>query len=63
MVNGPLITGSAMEKHGIPSVTVKRISVNNLRDLFFRQYNQDFTEKKYGEKKDMSCKDWKFIVQ
>ncbi|KAK0154050.1 hypothetical protein N1851_003872 [Merluccius polli] len=58
VVNGPL--NPAMEESGT-SVSVNRISMENLRDLLVRQYNQDFPEKEYEEKREMSCEDRKFM--
>jgi hypothetical protein len=60
MVNGPIKSSSAMDKH-IVSMTVNHISMDNLKDLLLRQYNQEFPEKESEEKKEMSCEDRRFM--
>ena len=60
VVSGPLNT-SAMEKDGTPSVTVNRVSMQELKDLLIHQYNNDFPEKDYEEKLEMSVEDKKFM--
>lgn len=61
VVSGPLNSCSAMEKCGITSITVNRISMENLKDLLIRQYNNDFPERDYEEKLEMSIEDKKFM--
>ena len=60
VVNGPLKSSSAMDRHG-KSMTVNRISMDNLKDLLLRQYNQEFPEKESEEKKELSCEDRRFM--
>ena len=50
-----------MEKDGTPSVTVNRVSMQELKDLLIHQYNNDFPEKDYEEKLEMSVEDKKFM--
>lgn len=58
VVNDPL--NSDMDESGT-SVSDNCISVDNLRDLLVRQYNQDFPEKEYEEKREMSREDGRFM--
>ena len=53
VVNGPLNSCSATEETGSTSVTVNRISMDNIKDLLINQYNNDFPEKDYEEKRDV----------
>ncbi|KAL0176346.1 hypothetical protein M9458_028676, partial [Cirrhinus mrigala] len=59
VVNGPLNSCPAMDRHGKQSVTVNRISLENIKNLLIRQY--DFPEKEYVEKKEMSVEDKRFM--
>lgn len=61
VVNGPLHSCSSMDETGLMSVTANRISVENLKDLLIRQYNYDFPEKDYEEKREMSAEDKMFL--
>lgn len=60
VVNGPLHSWSAMDS-GLVVPTANRISVGQLKDLLIRQYNQDFSEKEYEKKSEMSVEDRKFM--
>lgn len=56
VVSGPLKQGhAAVEYVGPIAVTSNRISVMELKDLLIKQYNQDFCENKYEEKKGDVC--------
>lgn len=61
VVNGPLNSCTAMEGSGPPAVTANRISVANLEELVIRQYNQDFSEKEYEEKSEVTVEDQRFM--
>ncbi|KAK0150310.1 hypothetical protein N1851_008772 [Merluccius polli] len=61
VVNGPLNTCTTMEGSGPPTVTANRISVSDLEELFIRQYNEDFSEKQYEGKSEMSVEDRRFM--
>ena len=61
VVNGPLNSCSATKETGAASVTVNRISMENLKDLLISQYNNDFPEKDYEEKREMSVEDKEFM--
>nr|XP_061820629.1 uncharacterized protein LOC133609140 [Nerophis lumbriciformis] len=56
VVTGPL-SCSATEHAGPIAVSTNRISVFELKDLLIRQYNQDFSEKIFEEKNEMSVED------
>ena len=60
VVNGPLNACTAVESGPVVTM-VNRISVANLNDLLITQYNQDFSEKDYEEKKEMSGEDKRFM--
>ena len=55
VVNGPLRGG------GTKATSVNRISVVDLHDLLVTQYNTDFVEKSYEEKREMSIEDKQFL--
>ncbi|KAJ8402854.1 hypothetical protein AAFF_G00361680 [Aldrovandia affinis] len=61
VVNGPLNTCTAMDVSGPPAMMANRISIGDLGELIIRQYNQDFSEKEYVEKSEMSGEDKKFM--
>ncbi|KAJ8391888.1 hypothetical protein AAFF_G00083590 [Aldrovandia affinis] len=61
VVNGPLNTCTAMDVSGPPAMMANRISIANLGELIIRQYNQDFSEREYEEKSEMSGEDKKFM--
>ncbi|KAL0151450.1 hypothetical protein M9458_053236 [Cirrhinus mrigala] len=61
VVNGPLHSCSSTNETGLISVTANRISMENLKDLLIRQYNHDFPEKDYDEKREMSVEDKLFM--
>ncbi|KAJ8362073.1 hypothetical protein AAFF_G00398230 [Aldrovandia affinis] len=61
VVNGPLSSCPTTEEPGTRSATVNRISMENLKDMLVRQYNQDFPEKENEEKREMSCEDRRFM--
>ncbi|KAJ8362365.1 hypothetical protein AAFF_G00378230 [Aldrovandia affinis] len=61
VVNGPLNTCTAMDVSGPPAMMANRISIADLGELIIRQYNQDFSEKEYEEKSEMSGEDKKFM--
>ncbi|KAK0143396.1 hypothetical protein N1851_018466 [Merluccius polli] len=61
VVNGPLNSCPAMDRCGKPSVTVNRISLENITNLLIRQYNNDFPEKEREEKREMSVEDRRFM--
>ncbi|KAK7882732.1 hypothetical protein WMY93_028906 [Mugilogobius chulae] len=52
---------TAAEHFGPITVTSNRISVMELKDLLIKQYNQDFCENRYEEKKEMSVDDKQFM--
>ena len=58
VVNGPLRGGGLKAKN---TVSVNRISVVDLHDLLITQYNTDFVEKSYEDKKEMSIEDKQFL--
>ncbi len=57
VVNGPLRGGD----HRCTTVNVNRISLVNLHDLMIAQYNTEFNEKAYDEKREMSREDKQFM--
>ncbi|KAJ8395855.1 hypothetical protein AAFF_G00027380 [Aldrovandia affinis] len=61
VVNGPLNTCTAMDVSGPPAMMANRISIADLGELIIRQYNQDFSEKEYEEKSEMSGEDKKLM--
>ncbi|KAK0151923.1 hypothetical protein N1851_006693 [Merluccius polli] len=61
VVNGPLNSCFATEETGQASMTVNRISMDNLKDLLINQYNNDFPEQDYKEKREMSVEDKEFM--
>ncbi len=61
VVNGPLHSCSSMNETGLISVTANRISMEKIKDLLIRQYNHDFPEKEYEEKREMSVEDKTFM--
>ncbi|KAJ8406743.1 hypothetical protein AAFF_G00296590 [Aldrovandia affinis] len=61
VVNGPLNTCTAMDVSGPPAMMANRILIADLGELIIRQYNQDFSEREYEEKSEMSGEDKKFM--
>lgn len=61
VVNGPLNSCPAVDRCGKRSVTANRISLENIKNLLIRQYNNDFPEKEYDKKKEMSVEDGRFV--
>ncbi len=57
VVNGPLRGGD----NRCTTVNVNRISLVNLHDLMIAQYNTEFNEKAYDEKREMSREDKQFM--
>lgn len=58
VVNGPLRGGD----NRCTTVNVNRISLVNLHDLMISQYNTEFNEKAYDEKREMSSEDKQFMT-
>ncbi|KAJ8412784.1 hypothetical protein AAFF_G00117350 [Aldrovandia affinis] len=50
-----------MDISGPPAMMANRILIADLGELIIRQYNQDFSEKEYEEKSEMSGEDKKFM--
>lgn len=59
VVNGP-ISSTATEEDGT-RITANRISLGGIQQLLISQYNHDFPEKEYDEKKEMSIEDQMFM--
>ncbi|KAJ8381315.1 hypothetical protein SKAU_G00020930 [Synaphobranchus kaupii] len=62
VVNGVLHeSGAYADKQGQSYVYANRISVESLSDLLVQQFNHDFTENSYMERKEMSQEDKTFM--
>lgn len=61
VINGPLKSLTAETTSNLPILTTNCISVTQLKDSLIQQYNHDFLEKKYDEKK-MSAEDHRFML-
>ncbi|KAL7824725.1 hypothetical protein SRHO_G00327720 [Serrasalmus rhombeus] len=59
IVNGPLGSMGDVTNHHV--VTTNRISVSEIEELLIKQYNQEFPETHYTEKREMSLDDKKFM--
>ncbi|KAL7827071.1 hypothetical protein SRHO_G00327890 [Serrasalmus rhombeus] len=59
IVNGPLGSMGDVTNHHV--VTTNRISVSEIEELLIKQYNQEFSETHYTEKREMSLDDKKFM--
>lgn len=61
VVNGPLSNGTVMDEHGRPCMGANRISIASLEEMLVKQYNQDFAERHYEEKSEVSMEDKQFL--
>ena len=61
VVNGLHVENAYTDKRGQRHIHSHRISVETLGELLVQQYNHDFPEKNYDEKKQMSVEDCKFM--
>lgn len=62
VVNGPLSSSpTSVDEHGRPCMSVNRISIEKLEEILVDQYNQDFAERHYDERPEMSLEDKQFL--